>query len=81
MTWTIRDDLRLSIRMGLTRGLRLVRGMRRQLSENERGRVAEAIVDHLDRANWRIEPGPPLAGHGRNSAFRPKPPLAGGDDA
>ncbi len=42
MVWTIRDDLRLTIRMGLTRGLRLVRGMRRKLSEEERNRVAFA---------------------------------------
>lgn len=80
MTWTIRDDLRLSIRMGLTRGLRLVRGMRRQLSEDERDRVAAAIADHLDRANWRIEPGPPLTGHGRNFDFRPRPPAKDSED-
>lgn len=74
MAWTSRDDLRLSIRIGLTRGLRLVRGMRRQLTEAERDRVAEAIADHLHRANWRIESGRPLTGHGDNFDFRPKPP-------
>jgi hypothetical protein len=68
MSWTIRDDLRLSIRMGLTKGLRLVPGMRRQLSEAERDRVAAAIADHLHLSNWRIAPGPPLPGHGPNLA-------------
>jgi hypothetical protein len=74
MAWTIRDDLRLSIRIGLTRGLKLVRGMRRQLSEAERDRIAEAIAEHLHRANWTIEPGRPLTGHGGNFDFRPRPP-------
>ena len=64
MTWTLQDDLRLSIRMGLTKGLRRVRGLRRQLSEEERNRIAAAIAEHLELANWKIAPGPPLAGHG-----------------
>jgi hypothetical protein len=59
MAWTIKDDLRLSIRMGLGKGFRLVRGLRRQLSEEERDRIA----DHLELANWKIVPGPPLTGH------------------
>ena len=50
MPFTREDDLRLSIRMGLTKGLRLIRGMRRQLDEDERSRVAEAIRLHLERA-------------------------------
>ena len=40
MPFTREDDLRLSIRIGLTRGLRLVRRMRRQLDEDERAREA-----------------------------------------
>jgi hypothetical protein len=32
----LEDDLRLSIRMGLTKGLRLVRGLRRLLDEEDR---------------------------------------------
>jgi hypothetical protein len=64
MAWTLRDDLRLSIRMGLTKGFRLVRGLRRQLSEEERDRIAGAIAEHLELANWKIAPGPPLVGHG-----------------
>lgn len=64
MAWTSRDDLRLTIRMGLTRGLTRVRGMRRQLSEEERDRIADAIIDQLDLSNYSVEPRPPVAGHG-----------------
>lgn len=71
MAFSRDDDLRLSIRMGLTKGLHLIRGMRRQLDEDERSRIAEAIRAHLVTAGWRIEPGPPIGGHSR---------LAGGDD-
>src|SRR6185312_10363964 len=67
MPFTRDDDLRLSIRMGLTKGLRLIRGMRRQLDEDERNRVAEAIREHLVRANWRIEKGEPIGGHSQLS--------------
>ena len=38
--------------MGLTKGLRLVHGMRRKLSEEERMRIADAICDHLEMAGW-----------------------------
>jgi hypothetical protein len=70
MAWTPQDDLRLSIQMGLTKGLRLVRGLRRQLSEQERNRIAAAIAEHLELANWKIAPGPPLAGHGTGIGTR-----------
>jgi hypothetical protein len=63
MPFTRKDDLRLSIRMGLSKGLGLVRGLRRQLDEDERNRIAEAIRDHLELAGWRIEPGPGIGGH------------------
>lgn len=64
MAWTSQDDLRLTIRMGLTRGLTRVHGLRRQLSEEERNRIADAIIDELSLSNYRIEPGPSVAGHG-----------------
>jgi hypothetical protein len=67
MPFTRDDDLRLSIRMGLTKGLRLVRGLRRQLDEEDRNRVAEAIREHLALAGWRIEPGPGIGGHSQLS--------------
>ena len=41
--------------------------MRRQLDEDERGRVAEAIREHLEHAGWKIEPGPPIGGHSQLS--------------
>jgi len=34
--WTKADDLRLSVLMGLRKGLKLCRGMRRALTEDER---------------------------------------------
>jgi hypothetical protein len=67
MPFTRQDDLRLSIRVGLTKGLRLVRGLRRQLNEDERNRIAEAIREHLALAGWRIEPGPGIGGHSQLS--------------
>jgi hypothetical protein len=67
MPFTRQDDLRLSIRMGLSKGLRLVRGLRRQLDEDERNRIAEAIREHLALAGWKIEPGPGIGGHSQLS--------------
>jgi hypothetical protein len=66
MAWTIRDDLRLTIKLGLTRGLARIRGLRRTLSEAERGRIADVITDQVLRSNYRIEAGAPAAGHGQN---------------
>jgi hypothetical protein len=70
---SIRDDLRFSVKFGLSQGLRRVRGMRRQVTDAERDRIAEAIVDYLFLANWKIEKGPPLAPHGTGAHFSPKP--------
>jgi hypothetical protein len=64
MRWTTRDDLVLSIRMGLTKGLRLVRGMRRKLSLEERDTISRAIADRLELGSWKIGKGPPSEGHG-----------------
>ena len=66
MPFTRDDDLRLSIRMGLTKGLRLVRGLRRLLGEDVLQPCAEAIREHLQFAGLRIEPGPGL-GHSQLS--------------
>ena len=62
--WSIADDLRLSIVMGLRKGLRLCRGMRRSLTEDEQHKVATVIAEHLASTNWKIERGVPLEGHG-----------------
>lgn len=64
MPWTIRDDLRLTIRIGLTRGLSLVHGMRRKLAEEERNRVADAIIEQVLLSNYEITQGKPRDGHG-----------------
>jgi hypothetical protein len=64
--WTKAEDLHLSIVMGLRRGLSLIRGMRRSLTEDEQHKAADAIVEHLERSNWKIEQGPPREGHGHH---------------
>jgi hypothetical protein len=64
--WTKAQDLRLSVVMGLRKGLSLVRGMRRSLTEDEQHKVADAIVEHLEQSNWKIEQGPPREGHGQH---------------
>ncbi len=72
MAWSPQDDLRLTIKIGLRKGLKLVHGMRRALSDPEQDRVATAIAEHLKLANYKVEPGPPLTGHGQNYNFRPR---------
>jgi hypothetical protein len=57
------DDLRLSVLIGLRKGLRPVRGMRRSLTEDEQRKIAGAIIEHLDESNWKIEQGPTREGH------------------
>jgi hypothetical protein len=63
MLFTPDDNLRLAIRYGLVKGLRLIRGLRQQFNEDDRTRVAEEIREHLALAGWRIEPGPGIGGH------------------
>jgi hypothetical protein len=63
--WTKADSLRLSVVMGLRKGLKLCRGMRRALTEDEQHKIAGAIVEHMESANWRIEQGPMPEGHSR----------------
>ena len=62
--WTTADELRLSVLIGLRKGLSLIRGMRRSLSEDQQRVVAGAIVEHLESTNWKIEQGPTREGHG-----------------
>ena len=54
---------RPSIRVGLTKCLRLVHGMRRKLSVEKRDRIADAIHEQLETgelANWKVELGCPI---------------------
>lgn len=69
--WNDADSLRLSIVMGLRKGLQLVRGMRRALTEDQQHTVAEAIAKHLRATNWKIEQGPPPEGHGPHLMAKP----------
>ena len=62
--WGKADELRLGVLMGLRNGLSLIRGMRRSLTDDEQHKVANAIVEHLENHNWKIERGPPREGHG-----------------
>jgi hypothetical protein len=62
--WGKADELRLTVLMGLRKGLSLVRGMRRSLTEEEQQKIAGVIVEHLEQSNWKIEQGPPREGHG-----------------
>jgi hypothetical protein len=64
--WTRSDDLRLTIVMGLRKGLSLIRGMRRSLTEDDQQKIADAIAEQLRRSNWKIEQGEPLEGQGHN---------------
>jgi hypothetical protein len=66
LTWTEDDSLRLIVVMGLRAGLKLCRGMRRSLTEDEQNKVAAAIVAELKRNNWKIALGAPLEGHGQH---------------
>ena len=45
--WSKADGLRLSVVMGLRRGLSLIHGMRHSLTEDEQHKVATAVVEHL----------------------------------
>jgi len=56
--------LQLSVLMGLRRGLRLIRGLRRSLTEDEQHKIADAIVEHLEQSNWKIDQGSAREGHG-----------------
>ena len=62
--WSKRETLQFTVKLGLRKGLRLIRGMRRALTDDEQEKIARAIVDDLERNNWRVEQGPPVKGHG-----------------
>jgi hypothetical protein len=48
------EPFRFDIMMGLRKGFKLVRGLRRQLSEEQQDRVAGAIAEHLKLCLWSI---------------------------
>jgi hypothetical protein len=53
-----RKTLVFRVSMAVTKGLSLVRGMK-QLNEEQRKRVAEAIIHELEITNWTIKLGEP----------------------
>jgi hypothetical protein len=63
------QELAFDIMMGLRKGLKLVRVMRRSMTEEEQQRVSSAIADHLELSNWKIQRGPPSRGGA--SLYRP----------
>jgi hypothetical protein len=62
--WSKRETLQFTIKLGLRKGLALIRGIRRSLTGDEQERVADAIVEHLELSNWKIQEGSPQPGHG-----------------
>lgn len=63
-TWIDDDDLRLSIEMALLK----IEETSQRRDDIYRKMVAEQIVAHLKRANWRFEKGPPLPSHGQSKS-------------
>ena len=60
-TWTDEDELRLSIEMALSKIKTKPRGAERDAIY--RRMVAEQIVAHLKRSNWRFSKGPSMPPH------------------
>jgi hypothetical protein len=56
--WTERKDLVFSFKMALPGALRVIRGMRKSLTDEQQDSVAEMMIEDLRRQNWKIEKGP-----------------------
>jgi hypothetical protein len=54
-----RKDFVFMVRMGLRKGLSLIRGMRKELTQEQQERIAETIAHELETTNWKIEQGGP----------------------
>ncbi len=63
--WSDRQDLVFSFKMALRDALSVIRGMRRSLTDEQQQRVAEMMVEHLLKQNWKIEKGPQGEGGSR----------------
>ena len=59
--WSVEEHLAFDIGFALPRGP--IKGLRRPLSEEERGAAAKSIVEHLKLCGWKFEM-TPIAGHG-----------------
>jgi hypothetical protein len=60
--WSKRQLFRFSVTLGLRKGLKLVRGARRTFTEDEQDKIAETVVEDLERSNWKFEQGLPSGG-------------------
>jgi hypothetical protein len=60
--WSDQDYLAFDIGYALPRSS--VRGVRRAFDEDDRRRIARAIVDHLTLCGWRFQRRTPAVGHG-----------------
>jgi hypothetical protein len=60
--WTMEDHLVFDIGFALPRAP--VRGIRRVLTEDERRRIAVAVVEHLRLCGWKFTLPAPQRGHG-----------------
>jgi hypothetical protein len=63
LMWSTSESLVFSVKLALRKGLRLVRGMRRALTDDEWAKIAEAIVNDLELNNWKFEQGPAPGAH------------------
>src|SRR6202521_4740673 len=63
--WTLDEHLIFYIGYALPRSA--VRGMRRAFTEDERRRVAKAVVEHLRLCGWKFDLTAPQRGHGRGA--------------
>jgi len=50
--WPEHQDLVFSFKMALRSALRVIRGMRKSLTDEQQDRVAEMMVEDLRRRNW-----------------------------
>jgi hypothetical protein len=65
-SWTDQDYLAFDIGYALPRSG--VRGIRRAFDEDDRHRIAKAIVEHLTLCGWRFQRRAPSVGHGTRPA-------------
>jgi hypothetical protein len=71
------DGLSFDIAYALIKALRIpktMRGIRREVTEDERHAMAAAIAAHLMLANWRIERGQPAGAPSTSPNWSPHKP-------
>jgi len=68
--WTMEDHLVFDIGFALPRAR--VRGIRRVLTEDERRRIAIAVVEHLRLCGWKFTLSAPQRGHGTGIGGTPR---------